>query len=857
MYEWFHHRSPQEKQFRHYTYDVFVSYAVEDRKWVMQELLPVVEGRWNFRACVHERDFVPGKHIVDNIADCVHDSRKILMVFSPDYARSEWCQFELKYCQCCVMDRDEVLVLVLLHETESRDMTSAMFVVMKTTTYIEWANTVDARDSFWSRMALALNKTLSSEAACIGKEVGAEENTDDARGGKPRDNFYASFLLFNSPSPKRKYTLIGGAPLCRCDFNFTLDCSSNFGNVTYVPKVTEFQNAWLIDLYNNGLEYIHPQAFEGLKSLRTLLIGGNNFGYKDLAPVFGVPTLENLEMLCDNLGPVPEGVFRNVSMKGLRYLKFGFSDINALDLHEIQPLRHLKNFTLWSSKLYNLTTASLPYLKHLDFRQNRLFDFPKTCGSESGNQSLFPSLDSLGLDFNMIEVISGPICLPKLKHLSIQFNRISIFETNMFSTQRFPSLDDLQLTQMEIKVKEIREFAFNNSVVTHIWFSRNGVDMSSPSVHEKAFGGCSQVRLLYWDYNNFGLAGDARYHALFEPLEKSMKTLFLGYNQIKSITPNTFARLKHLTKLYLYGNDFTFIRDGTFDQIKYLQVLSMNKNRLSVVSQNAFGNKTRSRLKTIDLSDNPYICSCELAWFQQWFISNPKQFGDYNHAGYQCSNMVNTSLYTFYINEQACLIGHDAAAFTMATIIIVFFVLTLIAVFFRFRWHLRLYMYEWFHHRSSQGRQLRDFTYDIFVGYAAEDKKWVMQELLPVVEGQWNLRACVHERDFVPGKHIVDNIADCVQDSRKILMVFSPDYARSEWCQFELKYCQCSVMDRDEVLVLVLLHEMESRDMTSAMFAVLQTTTYIEWANGDDACNSFWNRLGLALNDAIRDRNSF
>lgn len=415
------------------------------------------------------------------------------------------------------------------------------------------------------------------------------------------------------------YNCSSSAPLCRCDFNFTLDCSSNFGNVTYVPKVTEFQvkvlnfsnnrltsisrggffknvsNAWLIDLYNNGLEYIHPQAFEGLKSLRTLLIGGNNFGYKDLAPVFGVPTLENLEMLCDNLGPVPEGVFRNVSMKGLRYFKFGFSDINALDLHEIQPLRHLKNFTLWSSKLYNLTTASLPYLKHLDFRQNRLFDFPKTCGGESGNQSLFPSLDSLGLDFNMIEVISGPICLPKLKLLSIQFNRISIFETDMFSTQRFPSLDGLYLTQMEIKVKEIREFAFNNSVVTHIWFSRNGVDMSSRSVHEKAFGGCSQVRLLYWDYNNFGLAGDARYHALFEPLEKSMKTLFLGYNQIKSITPNTFARLKRLTNLYLYGNDLTFIRDGTFDQIKYLQVLSMNKNRLSVVSQNAFGNKTRSR----------------------------------------------------------------------------------------------------------------------------------------------------------------------------------------------------------------------------------------------------------------------
>jgi hypothetical protein len=31
----------------------------------------------------------------------------------------------------------------------------------------------------------------------------------------------------------------------------------------------------------------------------------------------------------------------------------------------------------------------------------------------------------------------------------------------------------------------------------------------------------------------------------------------------------------------------------------------------------------------------------------------------------------------------------------------------------------------------------------------------------------------------------VDNISDCVERS-KILMVFSKDFVRSQWCQFEL-----------------------------------------------------------------------
>ncbi|XP_025089286.1 toll-like receptor 2 [Pomacea canaliculata] len=320
---------------------------------------------------------------------------------------------------------------------------------------------------------------------------------------------------------------------------------------------------------------------------------------------------------------------------------------------------------------------------------------------------------------------------------------------------------------------------------------------------------------------------------------------------IHSISYDTFSSFVSLESLYLYGNLMKFLPDGCFSALKKLKVLSLNNNFISVISMDTFAQETRYSLKKIDLSGNPFYCSCDIRWFKEWLSTRPKTFGNYGQEGYMCDNIPNTQVQLFRINDQACLLGHAAAALNIAVIIIVLIVFIISIVFFRYRWHLRLVMYEAFHHRGAQEGQLRHFTYDVFVGYAEEDRKWVMQELLPVVEGQWNLRACVHERDFVPGKHIVDNIADCVHDSRKILMVFSPDYARSEWCQFELKYCQCCVMDRDEVLVLVLLHETESRDMTSAMFAVMKTTTYIEWADTVDARNSFWGRLSRALDCVI------
>lgn len=85
-----------------------------------------------------------------------------------------------------------------------------------------------------------------------------------------------------------------------------------------------------------------------------------------------------------------------------------------------------------------------------------------------------------------------------------------------------------------------------------------------------------------------------------------------------------------------------------------------------------------------------------------------------------------------------------------------------------------------------------------------------------------------------------------------MLMVFSPDFARSEWCQFELKYCQSHSMERNDVMVLVILHETSSRAMTPAMLALLRTTTYIQWSEEHDAKSSFWGRMNLAFNDVFQ-----
>jgi hypothetical protein len=85
LYEAFRGRDDVRRRYLqrgHFKYDVFVSYAKENLTWVRQNIMAELEGRMGLRLCIHERDFIPGNNIVDNIADCVSSSKKVMMVFS-------------------------------------------------------------------------------------------------------------------------------------------------------------------------------------------------------------------------------------------------------------------------------------------------------------------------------------------------------------------------------------------------------------------------------------------------------------------------------------------------------------------------------------------------------------------------------------------------------------------------------------------------------------------------------------------------------------------------------------------------------------------------------------------------------
>ena len=117
--------------------------------------MPYLEApQCGFHLCVHDRDFVPGITITKNIMTAIEYSRRTILVLTPDFIKSGWCDLEFQAAHKRALDdRSNFLIVVLLKEVNDRDLDETLKLYMKTNTY------VSGNDKwFWQKMLYAMPK---------------------------------------------------------------------------------------------------------------------------------------------------------------------------------------------------------------------------------------------------------------------------------------------------------------------------------------------------------------------------------------------------------------------------------------------------------------------------------------------------------------------------------------------------------------------------------------------------------------------------------------------------------------------------------------------------------------------------
>lgn len=136
---------PEGKQ-----YHVFFIYRTvfPDKDWVKQVAESLEASEMGFKCAFHERDFVPGQSIFDNIVYFLKCSLKIVIVLTPEFLNSAWTKYETELAQILSMNHDDIRIIpVVVQNCDIPD-------ILKTLTYLD---ATDVFSTWWPRLLKTIN----------------------------------------------------------------------------------------------------------------------------------------------------------------------------------------------------------------------------------------------------------------------------------------------------------------------------------------------------------------------------------------------------------------------------------------------------------------------------------------------------------------------------------------------------------------------------------------------------------------------------------------------------------------------------------------------------------------------------
>nr|XP_056712313.1 nephrocan-like [Euleptes europaea] len=356
-------------------------------------------------------------------------------------------------------------------------------------------------------------------------------------------------------------------------------------------------------LTSSGTESVERNTFKALAALRILELWKNKLRH--------IPTLlpANLEVLKlgDNLISVlNESDFKD--LKKVRVLDIQNNLILALSSSTLSSLSSLQSLTLDGNNMESVSgPLNLLNLKYLSMANNKLQSFPG---------SFFTALHTLlFLNLNGNLLTKAPPDLPKsLLSLILERNQLKMLRsedmkqlTNLselcLSENQLSSIDGAQflssLTRLEVAGNKLQTIPLSlPATLQKMDCSNNLIE----KVKAQEFQNLQNLKHLFLDKNVVKSFEDGALQRC--PL---LSNLALEQNLLTSIPlslPHTLARLD------LKGNNIQRIQEQEVNNLRQLQVLNLRNNKITALDHGLL--KHLPRLRHLYLDGNPWNCTCDL-----------------------------------------------------------------------------------------------------------------------------------------------------------------------------------------------------------------------------------------------------
>ncbi|KAK3085567.1 hypothetical protein FSP39_005400 [Pinctada imbricata] len=582
-----------------------------------------------------------------------------------------------------------------------------------------------------------------------------------------------------------------------------------------------------------GVRYISSDAFTSFLSVEILDISENSIQFHILMEA--TKGLANSRLTDFNISSLfsvnalPDGFFQHLNSTPLSNISIRNNGLTSLRNDVFVGLQNLTFLDLSLNKIdsNDLNLSGFTELQILNLTMNELKRFPKFCDNEEF--SLVPNLHTLLLGMNSItdtySLYDMGHCLPNLKVLNLTYNPIRVVSGNSFSTIK--DLEILSLANLFAYEVEFEVTAFNASSLKILHIGNILRKWPETINSSRIFLYCKNLeeldltlfKLTYFKREDFSL--------MLKPLRK-LKRLILDSSSLHEVPP--VGNLPDLEVLILRKNYIRHVSKEDFRNNTKLKRLSISINHISVFTENSFPTFLLENIEQIDLAFNPYSCTCEIEWFLGWMKRHKEKLQSFPKF-YECDSpryRKKTPLINYNPDNNEC---HPISQYVVMAIVFGVVSVALVILGFiirRYRWDIKYYIYLARSKRGYQRIPEQDgYLYDAFVAYNAADRPWVMSQLVGDLEKKHQYKLCLHERDFLPGDLIADQITEKVKASRRFILVISNNFAKSRWCQFEIFVAQNRLLDDGaEFIIPILLEDIKAKHMSTYLKFLLNSLTF-------------------------------
>lgn len=506
-------------------------------------------------------------------------------------------------------------------------------------------------------------------------------------------------------------------------------------------------NVTELDIGDNQINMIQGEAFRATHGLRILTLAKNKLRFVPAA-IRNLPTLSELDLS------------QNEIIK-----------LECKDFATLTNLRHLNLYHNFITTLKDCVFKDLIKLEVLKIHNNMISDIDNAFTNLSKLKQLYLNANKL------TKIKHGEFLrLKSLLKLSLHENQIDNLENGSF--QGLTSLTELLLQSNSIKAEEVKNGCLNDLIsLQRLDLGKNHIRFhSSLPLPQPPFSQLSHLKTLAMPTQRLrgksqlpcnilqGLTNltvfstrNCQLSSLPTDMFKytpRLQKLDISSNDFPDLSLDLFSPIQNITSLYISRIDLRsldFLIDGNFTKLEFIQA---RENEFSVIDEDVID--SLPSLLYLDIVKNSFSCDCNNAKFIQWAKDNNKTqvYGAY---GFQCNHprdLKRMKLLDFDIHS--CSVNTEFICFITTSSTILLFMMGSFTYHF-LRWQLT-YAYYFFlallFDTKKKNRQT-PHQYDAFVSYNAHDEQWVIEELLPKLEGEQGWKLCLHHRDFEPGKTVL------------------------------------------------------------------------------------------------------